>query len=345
MVGLKNKVFDPESFDFQPCKCSDPDRKVRRERSFVTDLQMIPTMRLIPLLFLLFIIPAIGQEFKPYDQEIPGTGVSFRMASVKGGSFTMGTPTSEYGRDLDEQEHVVEVSSFWMGATEVTFSEWDLYFNDMRYPQSKIIDGVTRATPQYIDLTWGMGRDPRHPANSMSQLAAVMYCKWLYEKTGIFYRLPTEAEWEYACRKGETGKAGIDLAGWHRQNGGGKFHKVGGKQANTLGIFDLLGNLSEWTLDQYDPAGYSTVAAKDPVVPPATKYPRVTRGGSYMDEVQQLRCGNRIPSAAAWNQRDPQIPKSKWWLTDGMFVGFRVVRPLRQPSAEEAIRFYDQYLK
>ena len=89
----------------------------------------------------------------------------------------------------------------------------------------------------------------------------------------------------------------------------------------------------------------SSLPAKDPLADPASKYPRVTRGGSYMDEPLQLRCGNRIPSAAAWNQRDPQIPKSKWWLTDGMFVGFRVVRPFRQPSKEEALKFYDQYLK
>lgn len=288
---------------------------------------------------------SIAQNLSAYDQNIPGTGILFKMIPVAGGQFTMGSPAGETGREVDENQKVVSISSFWMGSTEVTFAEWDAYFKDPALPQSKIIDGVTRATPQYIDLTWGMGRDMRHPTNSMSQLAAMMYCKWLFTKTGIFYRLPTEAEWEYACKKGNTQQSTPDLVGWYRQNSGGKFHPVAGKKPNTLGIYDLLGNLSEWTLDQYDPAGYVSLADKDPLAAPASKYPRVTRGGSYLDEALTLRCSNRQPSAAAWNQRDPQIPKSKWWLTDGMNVGFRVVRPLKQPTAEEALRFYESYLK
>lgn len=287
----------------------------------------------------------IAQNFSTYEQIIPGTGVNFKMMPVAGGQFTMGSPTSETGREPDEAQKAVTISSFWMAATEVTFAEWDAYFKDSSLPQSKNIDGVTRATPQYIDLTWGMGRDIRHPSNSMSQLAAMMYCKWLYARTGIFYRLPTETEWEYACKKGLTQQTTPDLVGWYRQNSGGKFHAVAGKKPNALGIYDMLGNLSEWTLDQYDQAGYVALEDKDPLAAPASKYPRVTRGGSYMDEGSALRCSNRQPSAASWNQRDPQIPKSKWWLTDGMFVGFRVVRPLKQPSEAEILRFYDSYLK
>ena len=303
-------------------------------------------MRFIPGILLSCIFATLSaQDFKPYDQSISGTGVSFKMIPVQGGIFTMGSPVNEPGREYDESLKNVEVSSFWMGATEVTFAEWDAYFKDSSLPQSKNIDGVTRATPQYIDLTWGMGRDIRHPANSMSQLAAVMYCKWLYSKTGIFYRLPTEAEWEYACKKGNTQQTAPDLIGWFRQNSGGKFHPVGGKKPNAFGIYDMLGNLSEWTLDQYDASGYESLQQKDPLTPPAAKYPRVTRGGSYLDEASALRCSNRIPSAASWNQRDPQIPKSKWWLTDGMFVGFRVVRPVKQPTEAEALRFYEAYLK
>ena len=280
----------------------------------------------------------LAQDFKVYDQAITGTPVVIKMMPVAGGKFKMGSAV-----EPDEQPKTVEVSSFWMAATEVTFAEWDAYFKDQTLPQSKIIDGVTRATPQYIDLTWGMGRDQKHPANSMSQLAAMMYCRWLFEKTGIFYRLPTEAEWEYACKMGTT-EQNLDLAAWFKKNSAGKFHHVMQKKPNTLGIYDMLGNLSEWTLDQYAP-GYGALAAKDPLAAPATKYPRVVRGGSYLDESSVLRCANRIPSDALWNQRDPQIPKSKWWLTDGMFVGIRVVRPLQQPARAEALRFYDTYLK
>jgi len=286
-----------------------------------------------------------AQDFKSYDQSIPGTGLSFKMIPIAGGKFTIGSPGSEQGRDSDENQEQREISAFWMASTEVTFAEWDAYFKDSNLPQSKTIDGVTRATPQYIDLTWGMGRDFKHPTNSMSQLAAVMYCKWLWSKTGVFYRPPTEAEWEYACKKGQTEKSGIEVAGWFRQNAGGKYHKVATKQPNALGIYDMLGNLSEWTLDQYDASGYTALSYRDPIAAPVSKYPRVVRGGAFTDEPSQLRCANRIPSSANWNQRDPQIPKSKWWLTDGMFVGIRVVRPLRQPSDAEVEAFYDRYLR
>jgi formylglycine-generating enzyme required for sulfatase activity len=301
--------------------------------------------------FVLTSIIATSQDFKSYEQSIPGTTIKFKLVAVPGGKFKMGSPASEKNRDADETQKEVEVSSFWMGTHEVTFVEWDAYFKDNTLPQSKNIDGVTRATPQYIDLTWGMGREAKHPTNSMSQLAAMMYCKWLYSKTGIFYRLPTEAEWEFACKGGTTNKplssdpAALKEYSFFAENSDGTFHVVGEKKPNSLGIFDLFGNLGEWTLDQYDAAGYGNLSAKDPLAQPASKYPRVTRGGSYLSDAKELRCANRIPSEANWNQRDPQIPKSKWWLTDGMGVGFRVVRPLKQPGKEEAEVFYNSYLK
>jgi formylglycine-generating enzyme required for sulfatase activity len=302
-------------------------------------------------LFLFISTNLLSQDFKSYEQAIPGSAIKFRMVAVQGGKFKMGSPSTEAKRDSDESQKQVEVSSFWIEAHEVTFIEWDAYFKDNSLPQSKTIDGVTRATPQYIDLTWGMGRDGNHPTNSMSQLAAVMYCKWLYTKTGYFYRLPTEAEWEYACKGGVTNKPmGSDAQslleyGYFDQNSNGKFHHVGEKKPNALGIFDMLGNLSEWTLDQYDASGYQKLDAKDPLALPTSKYPRVVRGGSYLDEAKELRCSNRIPSSADWNQRDPQIPKSKWWLTDGMGVGFRVVRPFKQPSKTDIEKFYAVFLK
>jgi formylglycine-generating enzyme required for sulfatase activity len=308
-------------------------------------------MNRVCILLFLLTFNSSAQEFKTYEQTIAGTSIKFKMIAVAGGKFKMGSPPTEKNRETDETQKDVEVSPFWMGTHEVTFAEWDAYFKDNSLPQSKTIDGVTRATPQYIDLTWGMGRDGNHPTNSMSQLAAVMYCKWLYSKTGIFYRLPTEAEWEFACKGGATGKSlGTDAAslkeyGYFKDNSSGAFHHVGEKKPNALGIFDMLGNLSEWTLDQYDATGYGKLTAKDPLATPASKYPRVTRGGSYLDDAKELRCSNRIPSDAKWNQRDPQIPKSKWWLTDGAGVGFRVVRPLKQLSKEEIESFYNSYLK
>jgi formylglycine-generating enzyme required for sulfatase activity len=300
---------------------------------------------------LTFIVNA--QDFKTYDQSIPGSSVTFKMAAIPAGKFNIGSPVTERGRNDDEgPQDEIELSDFWMGVTEVTFAEWDLYFKDNALPQSKTIDGITRATPQYIDLTWGMGRDGKHPANSMSHTAAMMYCKWLYSKTGFFYRLPTEAEWEYACRAGSTttypfGNDAQRLReyGYFKGNSGGKFHHVEQLKANSWGLYDMLGNLSEWTIDQYDVTYYGKVNGKNPITKPGSNHPKTVKGGSYMDEITELRCANRIASSPNWNIRDPQIPKSKWWLTDAMFVGFRVVRPLEQPSKEEIEKFYNLYLK
>lgn len=309
------------------------------------------------LIFLLSLIISCGivhsQDFKTYDQSIPSTTTSFKMAAIPAGKFKMGSPASERSRNEDEgPQKEIELAPFWMGAKEISFAEWDLYFKDATLPQSKTIDGVTRATPQYIDLTWGMGRDGNHPANSMSHTAAVMYCKWLYTKTGIFFRLPTEAEWEYACRAGSTtaypfGNDAQSLKeyGFFKDNSNGKFQHVGLLKPNAWGLYDMLGNLSEWTIDQYDAGYYNSISNKNPVTVPGGKHPKTVKGGSYLDESQELRCANRIASHADWNKRDPQIPKSKWWLTDGMFVGFRVVRPLVQPSKEEIEKFYNLYLK
>jgi formylglycine-generating enzyme required for sulfatase activity len=303
------------------------------------------------ILFTLFQTAVCAQDLAPYEQTIPNTTITFRMVPIPAGTFMIGSPASEKDRETDEgPQKKVKISAFWMEEHEVTFAEWDAFFKNLDVPQTKAIavDAVSRPTPQYIDLTWGMGRDSKFPTNSMSQQAGIMYCKWLYNQTGFFYRLPTEAEWEYACRAGSTtDPKNLNEQAYFKENSGGKFHKVMSNSANAWGLYDMLGNLSEWTLDQYDPAAYEKLAdgAKDPTVAPAAKYPRVGRGGSYLDDASALRCANRIASAAEWNKRDPQIPKSRWWLTEGMFMGFRVVRPVQQPSKEEIEKFYASYLK
>lgn len=298
-------------------------------------------------LVLLLVSAAYAQKDKSYTQPIPGTSVSFQMIAVPGGVFALGSKSIL--ADNDEAPPVdVELSPFWIGQHEVTFAEWDAYFNDAAIPQVKNMDGVTRATPQYIDLTWGMGREPNHPVNSMSQQAALMYCQWLYKKTGTFFRLPTEAEWEYACKAGDVKALDPSALGdhaWFANNSENKFQLVMQKKPNAWGLFDMLGNLSEWTLDQYDAQAYAGANRKDPTMPPAGRYPKSVRGGSYLDQPNQLRCSNRIASEPKWNMRDPQVPKSRWWMTDGMFVGFRVVRPARQPSAAEIEEFFTRYLK
>jgi formylglycine-generating enzyme required for sulfatase activity len=126
------------------------------------------------LTFSCFFSIATAQDFLPYEQTVPGAAVKFKMIPIKGGSFSLGSVASEAGREEDEgPQKKVEVSSFWMEEHEVTFAEWDTFFKNMDVPQTKAIDvdAVSRPTAQYIDLTWGMGREPQHPANSMSQQA------------------------------------------------------------------------------------------------------------------------------------------------------------------------------
>lgn len=319
---------------------------------------MFPPLRHTTFLLLLFgCCQVVAQDFKTYEQTIPKSDVRFKMIAIPAGTFTMGSPFSEPGRDEDEgPQKKVQIDAFWMGEHEVTFAEWDAFFKNMDVPQTKPIDvdAISRPTAQYIDLTWGMGRDDRQPTNSMSQAAAIMYCKWLYTQTGVFYRLPTEAEWEYACRAGSTtaypygdDPSALKEYAYYKDNSGNKFHKVSQLKPNRWGLYDMLGNLSEWTLDQYNPAAYASLSdgAKNPLTPPGPRYPRVARGGSYQTDAAACRCANRISSLTDWNKRDPQIPKSRWWLTDGMTIGFRIVRPLNAPSKEEIDKFYARYLK
>ena len=275
------------------------------------------------------------------------------MVPIAAGSFKIGSPQSEKGRKKDEgPQQQVQVSAFWMGSHEVTYDEFLLFFGDENTSVNSQVDAVTRPTPQYIDLSWGMGKEGGFPVNSMSQYTAMMYCKWLYQKTGHFYRLPSEAEWEYACRAGtnttyyygDDPKQLKDYA-WFADNSRSKYQKTGQKKPNAWGLYDMLGNVAEWVLDQYDENYYTSLSnSKDPFNPPATRYPKSVRGGGYSDKAVSLRCASRSKSDPSWNLRDPQIPKSKWWLTDAEAVGFRVVRPLQQPSPEEIEAFYKKYL-
>lgn len=266
----------------------------------------------------------------------------------------MGSPAGEAGRNSDEgPQRKVSVSAFWMGTHEVTYDEFQVFFNDDSLSRNSDVDAVTRPTPQYIDFTLGMGKQGGYPVNSLSQHTALMYCRWLYQKTGTFYRLPTEAEWEYACRAGTStaypfGNDSTGLAdyAWGAINSGNKYHKTGEKKPNAWGLYDMIGNLAEWTIDQYSEDYFKNLAdnASDPITAPISKYPKTVRGGGYNSPTAMLRSASRMRSEKIWNQRDPQVPKSKWWLTDASSVGFRVASPVKQPSREEADAFYQKYL-
>jgi formylglycine-generating enzyme required for sulfatase activity len=212
----------------------------------------------------------------------------------------------------------------------------------------KVSDAVAHPTQPYVEMSFGMGKDG-FPAISMTQHAAIKYCEWLSAKTGQFYRLPTEAEWEYACRAGTTTaySFGDDASklgdyAWYAKNSSGKYQKIGLKKPNPWGLFDMYGNVCEWCLDQYDPAFYKASPAASPWNKATTPYPHVARGGAWSDDdVAALRSAARRASDPSWKQQDPQLPKSIWYMTDAQFLGFRVIRPAKVPSPDELDKYWN----
>lgn len=295
---------------------------------------------------------SLAQQGLVYEEvPLPNSTHKVKIVSIKGGKFQMGNDASTKANEKPSK--TVEVADFWMGVYEITHDQFNVFFRDASTSQGSKVDAVTRPTAQYIDLSWNMGKDGGFPVNSMSVDGAMMFCRWLYKNTGVFYRLPTEAEWEYACRAGSktnyffgNDAAQLGQYAWFKTNSKNKYQKVGLKKPNAWGLHDMLGNVAEWTADQYDAEYFKKIgdAPVNPTIPPTVRYPRSIRGGSYVDDASALRVSSRQSSDVSWNKRDPQIPKSRWWLTDGAFVGFRIVRPISQPSVEEAEKFYKLYL-
>ncbi|MDH5475930.1 MAG: formylglycine-generating enzyme family protein [Cyclobacteriaceae bacterium] len=315
-------------------------------------------MRFLPFSSLFFITLAQSlipcevdaQNFEPYSQSVPNESITIKLIPVLGGEFKMGSFAEDQLAQADEQpKHTVSVDDFWIGAYEITWEQFDTFiFQELEainsIDKNKLaalgIDGITSASTPYVDMSFGMGKDD-YPAINMTQYGATMFCKWLSAKTGVFYRLPTEAEWEYACKKGAlSDEIPLDEQAWFKKNADFQYEEVGTKRPNSLGIYDLLGNVSEWVLDQYDTTFYANSPIDNPLNTPETLYPRVVRGGSWKDRSEQLRCAARQPSKSRWKRRDPQIPKSQWWLTNAPFVGFRIVRPKVAPALTEIENYW-----
>jgi formylglycine-generating enzyme required for sulfatase activity len=308
-------------------------------------------------------------DMLPYVDLIPGSEVSFRLQPIPAGSFVMGSSGDEENHSSDEgPQHEVEISAFWMGTFEVTWDEYGLFMPGGKgkgsghsdeglvgLPQDPWADAVSRPTPPYVPMDFNMGIEG-YPAISMTQFAAKQYTKWLSMKTGRFYRLATEAEWEYACRAGSTGafsfgssEKELDAHAWHYENSDDAYHPVGKKLPNAWGLHDMHGNVSEWVLDGYDPKGYSLPvpegepsgwARANPIHWPTEEYSRVVRGGSWDDDPKKLRSAARRKSNRMWKMMDPQLPKSIWYLTNAQTVGFRIVRPLVVPTIEEQEKYW-----
>lgn len=310
-----------------------------------------------------------GRYMAPYTDKIPGTDVEFEMIPIPGGTFTMGSPDSEVDRNEDEgPQFEVTVEPFWMGKYEVTWAEYqkfmsmDKVFKTLQSDGLRIvteeneIDGITAPSALYDPgFTFEAGDAPEQPAASMTQFAAKQYTKWLSLMSETFYRLPTEAEWEFACRAGTTtayyfgdDDDPLDDHAWHMDNADEERHPVGEKEPNPWGLYDMYGNVSEWVLDQYSDEGYThvdgdTVTTAEAFHKPTEVYPRVLRGGSWELKPEYCRSAARLGSDdEEWKVEDPNYPQSPWWYTDtpGLGVGFRLMRPLNEPDTREAKESY-----
>ena len=313
------------------------------------------------LVFFSFSFSYSQSEFVGYNQLILNKNYNLEMVPIKGGEFLMGSAIYEKNRLADEGPvRKVKIDSFWMAKYETTWNLYTLFMarelDNLQQSFSKNsevnidVDGVSGATTPYVEMSFGMGTEG-YPAISMTQLAAKKFCQWLSAMTGNFYRLPTEAEWEYACRAESESSYyfgndsnDLDKYGWYKNNSNNKYQKVGQKLPNKWGLYDMHGNVSEWTLDAYDTSFYSNSKNEidnNPYNQPEKLYPRVVRGGSWKSSNYRLRSASRQASSKQWKKQDPQIPRSKWWHTDAQFVGFRIVRPFITPTADEQNKYWN----
>lgn len=325
-----------------------------------------PSSSEVPVLEIADAVAKDEAEMKPYVELIEQTEAKFELLPIPSGTFLMGTPEDEDDHEDDEgPQREVKIDAFWMSKTEIAWDVYDVWASDLDIfrrevmslkssPRDKFADvfQVSQPTKPYTDMTFGMGKRG-YPAICMTQHAARTFCKWLSAKTGRYYRLPTEAEWEYACRAGTTtaysfGDDPDDLEdyAWYFDNTDEGYEKVGKKKPNPWGLHDMHGNVAEWVLDQYDDEGYVRVEEQtnNPLLVPTELYPRVVRGGGWDQFPEDCRSGARSASDEEWKQQDPQNPKSIWYHTDALHVGFRVVRPLTEPSAEEKAEKWEKSL-
>jgi formylglycine-generating enzyme len=304
--------------------------------------------------------PVEPQKFENFLETIPGTSIQFEMMAIPGGVFELGTPPDEKYRQPDEGPvRKVKVSPFWMGKWEVTWREFEEFYSQtatMGKNDPRVVpvdaDAITGPTPPYGSPDQGWGKGDR-PAITMTHHGAMVYTRWLSEVTGRKFRLPTEAEWEYACRAGSTGPyffegsptdfttrywlnrifgVAVEPIGsfaWYEANSRAKTHPHTTVQANPWGLVNMLGNVREFCLDFYDANAYAAYPAGDVVEDPRgpeSGTERVVRGGSYRTDAADLRIGKRDHTRHdAWMRTDPQSPKSIWWYSDCKDVGFRVV--------------------
>lgn len=293
-----------------------------------------------------------GRFMVPYQLIIPGSSVVVEMVPIPGGEFTMGSSQED-----ESPQVTVLVQPMWVAKTETSWREYGLYMSMYRLFNSvtrkgqrtvnaeNAVDAVTAPTELYDStFTYKYGQEPDLPAVTMTQYAAKQYTKWLSKLTGHQYRLPCEAEWEYACRAGSTAaysfgddESELQDYAWYSENSDERPHPVGTRKPNAFGLHDMHGNVMEWVIDSYTEDGYQSLADKplpvffaDSVQWPESVEGRGLRGGSWQDFAEDCRSSKRVGSGVEdeWKEEDPNLPLSPWWFTNDPTrgVGFRIFR-------------------
>jgi len=301
--------------------------------------------------------------FQDFTEYIPGSAVDFEMIAVPGGTFKMGSPEDEAFRREDEGPvREVKISPFFMAKVEVSWEEYLAFFKQtgaqgktadayLNLTKDQDVDAISGPTPPWgaPDQGWGKGS---MPAITMTHHAAEIYCQWLSKITGKTYRLPTEAEWEYAARGGTEGAYffdgdpkkyvrqgirnklfGVDTTGinsyvTYLENSEIRSTVPETRLENPFGLVNMLGNVAEFCSDWYAEDAYKQGGSGLIENPkgPAEGEEHVIRGGSFRDAADRVRCAARDHTRTkAWLKTDPQMPKSIWWYSDAIHVGFRVV--------------------
>jgi len=298
------------------------------------------------------------ESFKNFTEKIPGTSVSFDMVAIPEGTFNMGSPDGEPLRKPDEGPvHRVKLSKFWMGKVEVSWNEYLAFFQttgsqgrtEGQAIKNKNVDAITGPTPPWgaPDQGWGKGL---RPAITMSWKSANTYCQWLSKVTGKKYRLPTEAEWEYACRGNTTtpyffggdpkkytskgifkklfGRDTTTIGSYivYAENSSSKTKEPVSVKENPFGLKNMAGNVAEFCSDYYSPDAYQSNSESINPKGPKSGQEHVIRGGSFKSDAKDVRSAARdFTKTKAWLVTDPQMPKSGWWYSDCIDIGFRVV--------------------
>jgi formylglycine-generating enzyme required for sulfatase activity len=235
------------------------------------------------------------QAPQTFVQEIPESMAKITMIKLPDGKISIG------GKE-------VEIKNLYASETEIPWEVFDVYAFRKDLTEEQVAGGVdakSRPSKPYGKYDRGFGHNG-FPAIGMAYNSALTFCEWLSKRSGLKYRLPSEAEWVYLASAGQPASTDLKEFAWFKENVDEGTRAIKTKKPNGWGFYDVLGNASEW------------VISPDPAVP-------ITKGGSWQDDASFLTFGATVAYDPSWQERDAQLPKSKWWLSDGPFVGFRIV--------------------